>query len=228
MPAAGQTYAQSLAKGGININDYISTGSNRKSFYGALAPRLGLSFDLNGDTRTVLYAGYGRAYDRAMANHAMDELQRNLGTGDQFMIRNDYKTPYSDQFSAGLRQALGAAGHPGHIHKTEHAGLRRVGQADDGSQSGQAGGLQRAGRAGVELGGEAPQHPDIVAGLEGRGGDQRLAADFVEGVLQFGQAIGGVDVDQHDAGRLQQPGAIALVAARAEHCRQQHGDTGGN
>ena len=107
VPAAGQTYAQSLAKGGININDYISTGSNRKSFYGALAPRLGLSFDLNGDTRTVLYAGYGRAYDRAMANHAMDELQRNLGTGDQFMIRNDYKTPYSDQFSAGLRQALG-------------------------------------------------------------------------------------------------------------------------
>lgn len=106
-PAAGQTYAQSLAKGGINISDYISAGSNRKSFYGALAPRLGLSFDLNGDSRTVLYAGYGRAYDRTMANHAMDELQRNLGTGDQFMIRNDYKTPYSDQFSAGLRQALG-------------------------------------------------------------------------------------------------------------------------
>jgi outer membrane receptor protein involved in Fe transport len=107
VPAAGQTYAQSLAKGGININDYISTGSNRKSFYGAVAPRLGFSFDLNGDTRTVLYAGYGRAYDRAMANHAMDELQRNLGTGDQFLIKNDYKTPYSDQFSAGLRQALG-------------------------------------------------------------------------------------------------------------------------
>lgn len=106
-PAAGQTYAQSLAKGGINISDYISTGSNRKPFYGAIAPRLGLSFDLAGDTRTVLYAGFGRAYDRAMANHAMDELQRNLGNGDQFLIRNDYEMPYSDQFSAGLRQALG-------------------------------------------------------------------------------------------------------------------------
>ena len=106
-PAAGQTYAQSLAKGGVNINDYISTGSNRKAFYGAIAPRVGLSFDLNGNTQTVLYAGYGRAYDRTMANHAMDELQRNLGTGDQYLIRNDYKTPYSDQFSAGLRQALG-------------------------------------------------------------------------------------------------------------------------
>ena len=106
-PAAGQTYAQSLAKGGVNINDYISTGSNRKPFYGAIAPRVGFSFDLNGDTRSVVYAGFGRAYDRTMANHAMDELQRGLGTGDQFMIRNDYKTPYSDQFSAGLRQALG-------------------------------------------------------------------------------------------------------------------------
>jgi hypothetical protein len=104
----GQTYAQSLAKGGININDYISTGDNRKQFYGALAPRVGLSFDLLGDKATVLYAGYGRAYDRAMANYAMDELQRNLTTGDQFMIRNDYKAPYSDQFGAGLRQALGS------------------------------------------------------------------------------------------------------------------------
>lgn len=106
-PPAGQTYAQSLAKGGININDYISTGDNRKQFYGAIAPRLGLSFDLRGDRTTVLYGGYGRAYDRAMANYALDELQRQLNTGDQFMIRNDYKTPYSDQFSVGLRQALG-------------------------------------------------------------------------------------------------------------------------
>jgi len=106
-PAAGQTYAQSLAKGGININDYISTGSNRKAFYGAFAPRLGMSYDLKGDRSSVVYAGYGRAYDRTMANHALDELQRNLGTGDQFMIRNDYKAPFSDQFSVGLRQAVG-------------------------------------------------------------------------------------------------------------------------
>jgi outer membrane receptor protein involved in Fe transport len=105
-PAAGQTYAQSLAKGGIDINDYIATG-NRKKFTGALAPRLGLSYDLNGDRATVVFAGYGRAYDRTMANYALDELQRSKGTGDQFMIRNDYKAPYSDQFSLGLRQALG-------------------------------------------------------------------------------------------------------------------------
>ncbi len=107
VPPAGQTYAQSLAKGGVNINNYISTGSNRKSFYGAVAPRVGFSYDLKGDSSSVIYAGYGRAYDRTMANHALDELQRNMGTGDQFMIRNDYKAPFSDQFSLGLRQALG-------------------------------------------------------------------------------------------------------------------------
>ncbi len=106
-PPAGQTYAQSLAKGGVNINDYTSTGNNRKQFYGAIAPRVGFSYDLRGDKATVVYGGFGRAYDRAMANYALDELQRQLTTGDQFMIRNDYKTPYSDQFSAGLRQALG-------------------------------------------------------------------------------------------------------------------------
>jgi hypothetical protein len=107
-PPAGQTYAQSLAKGGVNINDYIATGGNRKQFYGAIAPRLGLSYDIAGDTRTVVYGGFGRAYDRAMANYALDELQRQLSHGDQFMIRNDYKTPYSDQFSLGLRQAIGS------------------------------------------------------------------------------------------------------------------------
>ena len=106
-PAAGQTYAQSLAKGGININDYINDGNQRKRFYGAVAPRLGFSYDLMGNAQTVVFGGLGRAYDRTMANHALDELQRNLGTGDQFMIRNQYKMPYADQFSAGLRQAIG-------------------------------------------------------------------------------------------------------------------------
>ncbi len=106
-PAAGQTYAQSLAKGGVNINDFIATG-DRKPYYNALAPRLGMSYDISGNLATVVYAGYGRAYDRAMANYALDELQRSLTKGDQFMIRNKYKMPFSDQFSVGLRQALGS------------------------------------------------------------------------------------------------------------------------
>lgn len=105
---AGQTYAQSLAKGGINIDDYIATGSNRKAFKGALAPRIGASFDVLGDKRTIVFGGWGRSYDRTMANHALDERQKNAQpNGEIWLVRNDYKMPYADQMSLGLRQAVG-------------------------------------------------------------------------------------------------------------------------
>lgn len=107
-PPAGQTYAQSLAKGGINIDDYISNGNSRKSFKNAFAPRLGFSWDVAGDLRHVIFGGYGRSYSRTMANHALDELQKNTQPGGEiWMMRNDFKMPYADQFSVGLRQALG-------------------------------------------------------------------------------------------------------------------------
>ncbi|RYF72419.1 MAG: hypothetical protein EOO39_12190, partial [Cytophagaceae bacterium] len=106
---AGQTYAQSLAKGGINIADYISTGNSRKAFKGALAPRLGASYDVLGNKATVVYGGWGRSYDRKMANNALDELQKNasVGQGEIWLIRNDFKMPFADQMSLGVRQALG-------------------------------------------------------------------------------------------------------------------------
>lgn len=105
---AGQTYAQSLAKGGINIDDYISTGSSRKAFKGALAPRLGASYDVFGDRATVVFGGWGRSYSRTMANHAMDEKQKNLQPGGEiWLIRNEFKMPYADQLSLGVRQAVG-------------------------------------------------------------------------------------------------------------------------
>ena len=116
---AGQTYAQSIAKGGININDYIATGS-RKAFKGAFQPRIGFSYDLTGDRNNVVFGGFGRAYDRAMANHALDETQKNLQTGGEiWMIRNDYKMPFTDQLSLGLRKGLGRwNGEVGATHQT--------------------------------------------------------------------------------------------------------------
>ena len=60
----GQTYAQTLAKAGININDYISNGHNRKNPNGEIAPRLGFSFDLQGNQHHVIFGGAGRSYDR--------------------------------------------------------------------------------------------------------------------------------------------------------------------
>lgn len=107
-PPVGQTYAQSLALGGINIEDYISTGNSRKTFKGAIAPRVGLSYDLSGDRATVIFGGWGRSYDRTMANHALDELQKNAQPGGEiWLIKNDFKMPFADQFTLGVRQALG-------------------------------------------------------------------------------------------------------------------------
>ena len=105
---AGQTYGQSLAKGGVNINDFISTGSNRKAFKNAYQPRIGFSYDVFGDRETVVFGGFGRAYDRTIANAALDELQKNSQPGGEiWMIRSDHKLPYTDQFSLGLRQGIG-------------------------------------------------------------------------------------------------------------------------
>jgi len=107
-PPPGQTYAQSLAKGGVNIDDYISTGNSRDTYKGAIAPRLGASYDLFADRASVVFGGWGRSYSRTMANHALDEQQKNAQAGGEiWLIRNEFKMPYADQFSLGLRQAVG-------------------------------------------------------------------------------------------------------------------------
>jgi outer membrane receptor protein involved in Fe transport len=107
-PPAGQTYAQSLARGGVNIEEFISNGSSRKAYKGAFAPRFGFSYDITGQRESVLFGGFGRSYARTMANHALDELQKNQQAGGEiWLIKNDYKMPYADQASIGFRQALG-------------------------------------------------------------------------------------------------------------------------
>lgn len=104
--APGQTYAQSLAKGGINIDDYIGTG-NRKAFTGAIQPRVGFSYDMKGDKDSVVFSGWGRAYDRTIGDAALAEQRKNAQVnGEIWGIRNEYKMPYTDQFSIGLRQKL--------------------------------------------------------------------------------------------------------------------------
>lgn len=80
--APGQTYAHSLALGGVNVNDYISTGSNRKPYMGAVQPRLGFSYDLNGDQRHVLFGGVGRSFDRDSYNFL--QVEQTKGTLPQF------------------------------------------------------------------------------------------------------------------------------------------------
>lgn len=137
-----------------NVNDYISTGHNRHPDWNNIAPRIGFSYDLNADHRTVFFGGYGRFYDRTLFRSAAEEkllsqfqhgqllfsldgLPRNgqptvmwnpafltpagfqallaslatnplaPGTSELRVIPNDLKTPFTDQFSIGIRQKLG-------------------------------------------------------------------------------------------------------------------------
>jgi outer membrane receptor protein involved in Fe transport len=135
-----------------DVNDYISTGHNRKIDYNNIAPRIGFSYDLNADQRTVFFGGYGRYYDRALYRNVAEEalltqytsseihfsrdglpingvptvifdpnfltpqgfaaLSANLAAqnfpgGELRLVPNNLQTPYTDQFSVGIRQRIG-------------------------------------------------------------------------------------------------------------------------
>ena len=49
----GQTYVQTLALGGVDVSQYISTGSNRDTYDGAIQPRVGFSYDFSADESFV-------------------------------------------------------------------------------------------------------------------------------------------------------------------------------
>lgn len=75
---AGQTYAQSLAKGGVDVNDYISTGHNRHAQKNEWQPRFGFSYDINGDERHVIFGGVGRSYDRNLYEALQVEQTKSI------------------------------------------------------------------------------------------------------------------------------------------------------
>jgi outer membrane receptor protein involved in Fe transport len=146
---------------GINPEDYISNGTNRKPYWKAFQPRLGVSYDVNGDRDMILFAGAGRYFDRPLfitsgietiksyyqsvtmlnfcdgsniptcasiraanggnlpagtlpfnpAYKNVDNLRAAAiaaGTGgDVWLLNNDTKLPYTDQFNFGFRKRLG-------------------------------------------------------------------------------------------------------------------------
>jgi hypothetical protein len=58
----------------LDLSRYISTGTNRKPFYGAFQPRLGFSYALDRNDRTTIFGGFGIYYDRSLFDlFAVDE-----------------------------------------------------------------------------------------------------------------------------------------------------------
>jgi hypothetical protein len=60
----------------LDLSRYISTGSNRKPFYGAFQPRLGFSYALDEGNRTTIFGGFGIYYDRSIFDFSVDEIQK--------------------------------------------------------------------------------------------------------------------------------------------------------
>ncbi|HRC57503.1 MAG TPA: TonB-dependent receptor, partial [Kofleriaceae bacterium] len=58
------------------VQNYLTDGTQRSVFLGAVQPRLGASYDVFGDQRTVLFGGAGRYYDRTLFNTGLDERYR--------------------------------------------------------------------------------------------------------------------------------------------------------
>lgn len=141
---------------GINPEDYISNGHNRKPYWKAFQPRLGISYDVGGDRDLVFFAGAGRYYDRPLFITSGIETIKNYyqsvstvnfcngtgytapggafpapspcinftdalrspdalraaaiaqGTGgDIWLLNNDTKLPFTDQFNIGVRKRFG-------------------------------------------------------------------------------------------------------------------------
>jgi outer membrane receptor protein involved in Fe transport len=57
-------------------SSYITDGDDRPTFKGAWQPRVGFSYDLRGNGRTVVFGAFGRYYDRVLYNSGLDERFR--------------------------------------------------------------------------------------------------------------------------------------------------------
>lgn len=107
---------------GIDAEDYITDGNDRKPFKGAFQPRLGVSYDVYGNRELIFFAGAGRYYDRN--NFYLASIERLFGkfrSDTSVNFCNSVNTtgciPWNDAYRDpnALRAALGAFGLSGDI-----------------------------------------------------------------------------------------------------------------
>jgi outer membrane receptor protein involved in Fe transport len=85
---SGVTYGQSLGLSTdpnvrLDINDYISDGSNRSEYTKEIQPRFGFSYDLGADQQHVIFGGVGRAYDRTLYDYLqLEQTKFALASAD--------------------------------------------------------------------------------------------------------------------------------------------------
>ena len=79
----------------VNIDPqrYFTDGTDRKNFYGAIQPRLGLSYALNEARTTTVFGAAGIFYDRLGYNGFVDETYRRQHPTFTFRFSSDGSTP---------------------------------------------------------------------------------------------------------------------------------------
>lgn len=126
--------------------NYFTDGNDREPKTDMFQPRLGFSYDIFENGKTVAFGGAGRYYDRNLFNNTLDErfrlqhavydfffspdgsvpgtiawnpsymsqegLRQVIASGltgkpEVFLVENDTKVPYSNQWNLGVRQTLG-------------------------------------------------------------------------------------------------------------------------
>ena len=79
----------------FDVENYISDGSNRESYTGMIQPRLGLSYDVAGNGKTVAFGGWGIYYDRVNLNDIYDEAYRQQWKQYEICFTQDGSQPAS-------------------------------------------------------------------------------------------------------------------------------------
>jgi len=91
--AAATTLATTIAASNgpdfFRVNNYLTDGDQRPIYLGEVQPRLGASYDITGDQKTVAFAGAGRYYDRTIYNLGVDEILRLQNGPRTFQFSRD-------------------------------------------------------------------------------------------------------------------------------------------